>query len=87
MPKHLEKRFPHWQEKIGDLFQADADFRALCREYEETSKTLDFWIRLSKQALRQIDRQKLGCEELLRELETEIRMALEEQNQPQRSVK
>lgn len=79
MLKPLEKRFPHWQAVIKRLRQSDPDFRAVCREYEETAKALDFWVRLSKQAMRQIDRQKLACKELLQELETEIRMTLEQQ--------
>lgn len=77
MPKHLEKRFPQWREEIDCLLQSDPDFRAVCREYEETANALAFWVRLSQQAARQIARQKAECKELLRELEAEIRMTLE----------
>lgn len=77
MPKHLEKHFPEWQEKIGHLFCVDPDFRAVCNEYEATAKALAFWVWLSKMAMTQIQQQKAECKALLRELETEIRMTLD----------
>lgn len=80
MPKHLAKRFPQWQEKIEHLLRSDPDFRALCLEYEETAKALAFCTQLSKLSLRQIERQKAECKELLQELQTEVRLTLELRN-------
>lgn len=77
MLKSLEQRFPEWQTVIKRLRQVDPDFRAVCQEYEETARALAFWIRLSKLSLREIKRQKAACQELLHELETDIRMMLE----------
>jgi hypothetical protein len=79
MLKHLEKRFPQWQKQIEQLFKDDPDFRASCGEYEETAKTLAFWIWLSRLPARQINRQKHEHKELLQELETEILMTLRKQ--------
>lgn len=79
MLKHFEKHFPQWQEQMERLSTEDPDFRALCGEYEETAKTLAFWVWLSRLPARQIDRQKHESKELLRELETEILMTLRKQ--------
>lgn len=76
---HLKKRFPQWREKIEQLSGDDPDFRALCREYEETARTLAFWIRLTRLPLHLIDRQKQDCKEVLREMETEILLMLDRQ--------
>lgn len=80
MPKHLAKHFPQWQERIEQLLRSDPDFRAVCQEYEEAAKALAFWIQLSQLSLRQIERQKAECKELMQELEAEIRMTLELRN-------
>ena len=61
------------------LSTEDPDFRALCGEYEETAKTLAFWVWLSRLPARQINRQKHEHKELLQELETEILMTLRKQ--------
>ena len=76
---HLAKRFPQWQAKIEQMFHDDPDFQALCREYEETARTLAFWDQLSRLPMKQIARQKLDCKEFLQELETDILMILENQ--------
>jgi hypothetical protein len=78
MLKHLKKRLPECGERMEWLFKANPDFRALCVDYEEAAKTLAFWQLLSKLPTKQIDRQISDHKELLQELETEIRMTLQE---------
>lgn len=64
------------------LFKANPDFKALCTDYEEAAKTLAFWLNLSRLPARRIDRQISDCRELLQELETEIRLTLQEHHPP-----
>lgn len=82
MLRYLEKRFPQQRKNIEELFGDDPDFRALCREYEETAQMLAFWIRLSRLPLTQINRQNQDCKEALREMETEILLMLNRQFPP-----
>ena len=82
MLKHLERRFPQWQVIIEQLFNNDPDFRALCNNYEETAKTLAFWIRLSRLPAKLIDREKHDCKAFLQELETDIILTLQSQSPP-----
>lgn len=79
MLTHLVKRFPQRREKIEQLFGDDPDFRALCREYEETTRMLAFWIRLARLPLKQLDRQKQDCKEVLQEMEIEILLTIDRQ--------
>lgn len=65
------------QEEIERLFNDDPDFRALCNNYEETARTLKFWIKLSQSSAKLIDREKHDCKEYLLELETDILMTLQ----------
>ena len=83
MLKLLMKHFPEYQERIARLYQADTDFRGLCADYEEVAQTLAFWLQLSKLPAKQIERHITDGKELLQELETEIRMALQEHSPPE----
>ena len=79
MLTHVLKRFPQWREKIEQLFCDDPDFRALCCEYEETTRTLAFWIQLERLPHKRIDQQKQDCQEALQEMETDILFMLDRQ--------